>query len=73
MIRMEMEEYSRRRHVEAGYSFVNTPHITKAQLFETSRHLEWYADGMYPRCTWTRRATPRATSPGRARTTTSSP
>ncbi len=47
-IRMEMEEYSRRRHVEAGYSFVNTPHITKSHLFETSRHLEWYADGMYP-------------------------
>ena len=48
MVRMEMEEYSRRRHVEAGYSFVNTPHITKAQLFETSRHLDWYAEGMYP-------------------------
>ncbi len=48
MIRMEMEEYSRRRHVEAGYSFVNTPHITKSNLFETSRHLEWYAEGMYP-------------------------
>jgi threonyl-tRNA synthetase len=48
MIRMEMEEYSRRRHVEAGYSFVNTPHITKAQLFETSRHLDWYREGMYP-------------------------
>jgi threonyl-tRNA synthetase len=48
VMRMEMEEYSRRRHVEAGYSFVNTPHITKAKLFETSRHLEWYADGMYP-------------------------
>nr|WP_202627738.1 threonine--tRNA ligase [Cellulomonas sp. APG4] len=48
IIRMEMEEYSRRRHVEAGYSFVNTPHITKARLFETSRHLDWYADGMYP-------------------------
>ncbi|MGA4507556.1 threonine--tRNA ligase [Propionibacteriaceae bacterium G1746] len=48
MIRMEMEEYSRRRHIEAGYSFVTTPHITKANLFETSRHLEWYADGMYP-------------------------
>ncbi|MFC7406129.1 threonine--tRNA ligase [Georgenia alba] len=48
MIRMEMEDYSRRRHVEAGYSFVTTPHITKAKLFETSRHLEWYADGMYP-------------------------
>lgn len=48
IIRMEMEEYARRRHVEAGYSFVNTPHITKAKLFETSKHLEWYADGMYP-------------------------
>jgi threonyl-tRNA synthetase len=48
MIRMEMEDYSRRRHIEAGYSFVNTPHITKAKLFQTSRHLDWYADGMYP-------------------------
>src|SRR5690554_6219220 len=48
VIRMEMAEYSRRRHVEAGYSFVNTPHITKAQLFETSRHLDWYREGMYP-------------------------
>ncbi len=48
MVRMEMEDYSRRRHVEAGYSFVTTPHITKAQLFETSGHLDWYAEGMYP-------------------------
>ncbi|MFE5777434.1 threonine--tRNA ligase [Brachybacterium sp. NPDC056505] len=48
MIKMEMEDYSRRRHIEAGYSFVSTPHITKKNLFETSRHLEWYADGMYP-------------------------
>ena len=48
MIRMEMEEYSRKQHVKAGYSFVNTPHITKAQLFETSGHLDWYQDGMYP-------------------------
>jgi len=48
MIKMEMENYSRQRHVQAGYSFVSTPHITKAHLFETSRHLEWYADGMYP-------------------------
>ncbi len=48
IMRMEMEEYSRRRHIEAGYSFVNTPHITKAKLFETSKHLDWYADGMYP-------------------------
>ncbi|HLS74892.1 MAG TPA: threonine--tRNA ligase, partial [Actinomycetaceae bacterium] len=47
MIRMEMEEYSRKRHVEAGYSFVTTPHITKAQLFETSGHLDWYREGMY--------------------------
>lgn len=48
IVRMEMEEYSRRRHIAAGYEFVYTPHITKAQLFEQSRHLEWYSDGMYP-------------------------
>ncbi|HIT74559.1 MAG TPA: threonine--tRNA ligase [Candidatus Avipropionibacterium avicola] len=48
MVKMEMENYSRQRHVQAGYDFVSTPHITKAQLFETSKHLEWYADGMYP-------------------------
>ncbi|MBO9555694.1 threonine--tRNA ligase [Cellulomonas sp.] len=48
LIRMEMEHYSRRRHVEAGYSFVNTPHITKSKLFEVSGHLDWYAEGMYP-------------------------
>ncbi len=48
IIRTEMEEYSRRRHIEAGYSFVNTPHITKARLYELSGHLDWYADGMYP-------------------------
>jgi threonyl-tRNA synthetase len=43
-----LEDYSRRRHIEAGYEFVNTPHITKSTLFETSGHLDWYADGMYP-------------------------
>lgn len=48
IIRNEMEQYSRRRHVEAGYEFVYTPHATKAQLFQTSGHLDWYADGMYP-------------------------
>jgi threonyl-tRNA synthetase len=48
IIRRVMEDYSRRRHIEAGYEFVNTPHITKADLFETSGHLEWYADSMYP-------------------------
>ncbi len=47
-LRMQMEDYSRRRHEEAGYEFVYTPHITKKQLFETSGHLDWYADGMYP-------------------------
>ena len=48
LIRREMEDYSRRRHAEAGYEFVTSPHITKAALFETSGHLDWYADGMYP-------------------------
>ncbi|MDR2895590.1 MAG: threonine--tRNA ligase [Propionibacteriaceae bacterium] len=48
LIRMEMENYSRKRHLEAGYSFVNTPHITKGRLYEISQHLNWYADGMYP-------------------------
>ncbi len=60
IIRRELENYSRQRHEQAGYSFVNTPHITKGQLFETSGHLHWYADGMYPPMSW------------RARTTTSS-
>jgi threonyl-tRNA synthetase len=48
IIRRELEEYSRRKHIEAGYEFVNTPHITKAELFHTSGHLDWYADGMFP-------------------------
>jgi threonyl-tRNA synthetase len=48
VIRKEMEEYSRKRHEESGYEFVNTPHITKSDLFETSGHLGWYADGMFP-------------------------
>ena len=47
-IRRVMEDYSRQRHVEAGYEFVNSPHISKSELFETSGHLEWFADGMYP-------------------------
>ena len=48
IIRMAMEEYSRKRHVEEGYEFVYSPHLTKAALFEKSGHLDWYADGMYP-------------------------
>ncbi|WP_436770653.1 threonine--tRNA ligase [Yinghuangia sp. YIM S09857] len=48
IIRRVMEDYSRRRHEEAGYEFVYTPHATKGKLFEVSGHLDWYADGMYP-------------------------
>ncbi|MFV0429025.1 MAG: threonine--tRNA ligase [Arachnia sp.] len=48
IVRMEMEDYSRRRHIEAGYQFAYSPHLTKSKLFETSGHLDWYADGMYP-------------------------
>ena len=47
-VRRLMEDYSRQRHVEAGYEFVQSPHIAKAELFQTSGHLEWFADGMYP-------------------------
>ena len=48
VVRRMMEDYSRKRHEEGGYEFVNSPHITKSQLFEKSGHLDWYAEGMYP-------------------------
>ena len=48
IVRRVMEDYSRRRHEEEGYSFVYTPHITKGELFEVSGHLGWYKDGMFP-------------------------
>ncbi|SEF23461.1 threonyl-tRNA synthetase [Amycolatopsis pretoriensis] len=48
IIRRELENYSRRRHEEAGYEFVNTPHISKGELFHTSGHLPYYADTMFP-------------------------
>jgi len=48
IIRRAMEDYSRRRHEEEGYQFVYSPHLTKATLFETSGHLDWYSEGMYP-------------------------
>jgi threonyl-tRNA synthetase len=48
IIRRELENYSRVRHEQSGYEFVNTPHITKAHLFETSGHLPYYADTMFP-------------------------
>ncbi|RAY17197.1 threonine--tRNA ligase [Actinomadura craniellae] len=48
IVRKVMEDYSRKRHEEDGYEFVVTPHLAKSTLFETSGHLAWYADGMYP-------------------------
>jgi threonyl-tRNA synthetase len=48
IIRQVMEDYSRRRHNAAGYQYVSTPHVTKAELFETSGHLGWYKDSMFP-------------------------
>ena len=48
IVRRAMEDYSRRRHEEEGYQFVYSPHLTKAALFETSGHLDWYSEGMYP-------------------------
>ncbi|HEY5980881.1 MAG TPA: threonine--tRNA ligase [Microlunatus sp.] len=48
ILRMAMEEYSRQRHVDAGYEFVYSPHITKGELFEISGHLGFYKDGMFP-------------------------
>jgi threonyl-tRNA synthetase len=48
IIRRVMEEYSRERHERAGYDFVNSPHISKEELFQISGHLDWFADGMFP-------------------------
>ena len=47
-VRRLMEDYSRARHVEGGYEFAYTPHLANSKLFETSGHLDFYADGMYP-------------------------
>jgi threonyl-tRNA synthetase len=47
-VRRVMEDYSRRRHEAAGYDFVSSPHIAKSNLFQTSGHLDWFADGMFP-------------------------
>jgi threonyl-tRNA synthetase len=48
VIRRVMEDYSRQQHEQAGYEFVYSPHITKGELFETSGHLSWYKEGMFP-------------------------
>ncbi|WP_460828543.1 threonine--tRNA ligase [Nocardioides hungaricus] len=48
VIKREMEDYVRRRHIEEGFSYVGTPHISKDGLFHTSGHLPYYADSMFP-------------------------
>ena len=48
IIRSEIENYMRERLLANGYDLVNTPHITKGHLFETSQHLNWYREGMFP-------------------------
>ncbi len=48
VIKREMEDYVRNRHIEEGFQYVGTPHISKGQLFETSGHLPYYADTMFP-------------------------
>ena len=48
IIRRELENYSRQRHEQAGYEFVNSPHVSKGTLFEISGHLGWFKDNMYP-------------------------
>ncbi|RBY79145.1 threonine--tRNA ligase [Blastococcus sp. TF02-09] len=48
VVKREMEDYVRRRHIEEGFQYVGTPHISKAHLFETSGHLPYYADTMFP-------------------------
>jgi threonyl-tRNA synthetase len=48
IVRKLMEDYSRDRHQSGGYQFVFTPHLANANLFQTSGHLDFYKDGMYP-------------------------
>ena len=48
VIKREMEDYVRARHIEEGFDYVGTPHIAKEELFYTSGHLPYYADGMFP-------------------------
>ncbi len=48
VIKREMEDYVRRRHIEEGFDYVGTPHVTKEQLFHTSGHLPYYAETMFP-------------------------
>ena len=73
VIKREMEDYVRARHIEEGFDYVGTPHIAKEELFYTSGHLPYYADGMFPPCwrtpsvtiaaTWSRVVSPTASRP----------
>ncbi|MGB5379798.1 MAG: threonine--tRNA ligase, partial [Acidimicrobiia bacterium] len=48
LLRKEIEDYSRRTHLAHGYEYVVSPHVAKADLWKTSGHLDFYAEGMYP-------------------------
>ena len=48
VIRKLMEDYSRARHAAGGYEFVYSPHLARSQVFQTSGHLDWYKENMYP-------------------------
>ena len=48
VIKREMEDYVRRRHIEEGFEYVGTPHIAREELFYTSGHLPYYGEGMFP-------------------------
>ena len=48
LLRKEIEDYSRRTHLTHGYEYVVSPHVAKAELWKTSGHLDFYAEGMYP-------------------------
>jgi threonyl-tRNA synthetase len=70
IIRYEIERYMRERLLASGYEVVNTPHITKGDLFMTSGHLQWYADGMFPPMVLDEVVDADGTSAARARSTT---
>ncbi len=48
VVKREMENYVRQAHIDNGFQYVGTPHIAKDDLFFTSGHLPYYADGMFP-------------------------
>ena len=58
VIKREMEDYVRTRHIQEGFQYVSTPHISKEDLFYTSGHLPYYADGMFPAMELDKRSLP---------------